>query len=115
MSIGDLESEPVNMHQALGVLGGVCASYIGGMQPASVALGTDEEKRAYQQMAVAILIHQIVSLSHHPATMAKILRLVADEMDAKAAQQQPFDADTTDETPGGGAPSPQFHTPDASE
>lgn len=95
--IGDITSEPVNMHQALGVLAGACASFIGDMQPQNLALDDDDKKRAYQQAAVSVLIFQIVAKSSYPATMAKILRVVADEMDALAAQQAGIDTDTTDE------------------
>jgi hypothetical protein len=85
--IGDIESEPVNMHQALSVAANMCASFIGQMQPVALELSSDDEKRAYQQAAVSILIYQIVALSKHKATMAKILRLVADEMEEQAAAE----------------------------
>jgi len=79
---GDLTFDPVNMGQALNVLAGVVAAYIGSQESP-----TGLEPKQASQIAVTIFLHSLLMRAKHKEEMANILDLIAAELRevAKAA------------------------------
>jgi hypothetical protein len=80
----DLKTDPVNLGQALGVIANLVVTYIGALRPGVPVEGAASEEdgfKKYQQMAVAIVVHHIVSAAKHKKEMAHILHAIAADLE----------------------------------
>lgn len=79
MAEGDLQFEPVNMGQALGVLADLVAIYVGNVHSPAI-----EDKKAATQLNVAIFLHHLLMRSKHKKEMAALLDILSAELRAAA-------------------------------
>lgn len=80
MAEGDIDIPPVSAGQAMSVLAvAVCNTINSFAQPED----SEEEKTTRAQVLFSIFVHQLSGFSKNPKTIARLLRAVADEMDAK--------------------------------
>jgi hypothetical protein len=86
-TVRDLEFEPVSMGQALNVVANMVVSYITTIKPATIAADDAEQMKKLQQMAVAIVVHNIVAWSKHKLEMAAIIEAIAGDLRDKAAEE----------------------------
>ena len=80
MAEGDIDIPPVTAGQAMSVLAvAVCNSINAFSNPDD----SPEEKTKRAQVLFSVFVHQLAGFSKDPHTIAHLLRLIADEMDAK--------------------------------
>lgn len=83
---GDLEFEPVNMGQALGVLANVVGVFVSNTGSPAIE---DPTKRA--QLSLTLFLHQLLMASKDKAKMADILDLLSIELREAAKAEPPPD------------------------
>lgn len=84
---GDLEFEPVNMGQALGVLANIVGVFVSNTGSPSI-----EDPTTRAQLSLTLFLHQLLMASKDKAKMADILDLISIELREAAKAAPPPDS-----------------------
>lgn len=92
---GDLNFEPVNLGQSLGVLADVVGVYISNSGSEAI-----QDKTKLAQLSLTIFLHNLLMASKHKAKMADILDLLSIELREAAKAEAPLDTARSDSPEG---------------